>query len=125
MKSDFGRTWQEPRLTFSRTMQGVRTDLIRHVSSHSSDQATQTLIEHRNDFERMPLDTDSKDVRERPPHALSTDRDPSPHRSALNRSPAGLAEGDTVYWHYLVTSGELRKPVDPRSRVSTIFSAGR
>lgn len=84
-----------------------------------------------------PIDLDSKEGRERLiPLQFSASRDSTRSATPLSatraapaarppRSPYGLEEGDTVYWHYLVSGGELTKPVDPRTRIPICFSVGR
>ena len=126
--------------------QGVRTDLVRHVThqekvieQHLLSSAEATEAESDNTTE---TDADAKDSRDRlstqvlfassrSPTLLSSSisstssTSSSPSLSSRTQLPKGLQEGDTVYWHYLVSSGELTNPFDPRSRCHTSYSIGR
>ena len=112
---------------------GLRTDLVRHVphaerGQMQSVREAEALLEQQaqNDTDdEMPalesLDADVKDspVTTRAPRPLLT-RAASPPRSSN-----ALQEGHTIYWHYLLTGGEIAKTVDPLTRAPSGFAIGR
>ena len=111
--------------------QGVRTDLVRHGHQPSRagraspvPSATPPQPQPRPIDVARTLEGDAKDS-----HLYPAPSQRVPSRSAspmpAPRSPLGLQEGDTVYWHYLISAGEMATPVDPRSRKHTSLGIGR
>ncbi|CAD6578723.1 MAG: hypothetical protein CYPHOPRED_000658 [Cyphobasidiales sp. Tagirdzhanova-0007] len=109
---------------------GVRTDLVRHKShrdrtteASSTPQTPPTPAMQDAD---CTFDPDAKEGRERATAPSSAAV--SPVRSSPSkrpRTPRGLEEGETIYWHYLVPGGELVRPADPQLRLPSYYAVGR
>lgn len=108
---------------------GVRTDLIRHVShfarvapERQPSPSPSPVPALRPTFDGFASTVDSKDAPAQPLFRQIAPRAVSP---VPQRSPYGLEEGDTIYWHYLVNSGEMIRAVDPRARSANSYREGR
>lgn len=106
---------------------GLRSDLIRHVPRSAQLQHRAADVEFPPSRQTIDLaahhavDGEIKDNLDRYSRlsghwSSQYNQQARPAGNSLQTSCPNLKHGDTVYWHYLLSAGEMVRPIDPATR---------